>query len=185
MAKRWSYEKLVLPFLMLAALVALPGGTAGASPPALQACTANHINVSARHVGDVRGQSLDAFVLKNTGSSTCGLEGYPNLQFFTASRLDTRVRVVHHSSVYVPVSPRLLTLTPGETVSFGLSFHRATPSTATKRSCLVESILIQLPLAPISSGDFAYHGTFNACAAKYLVAVTPVERRAIPQRSTS
>jgi hypothetical protein len=159
---------------------------ANASPPAIQACTANNINVRAQQLGEVRGQHLDAFILKNTGSSTCGLEGYPNLQFFTASRLDTNVRVVHNSSVFVSVSPRLLTLTPGEAVSFGLSYHRASPTSAsTAKSCLVESILIQLPLAPVSSGDFAYHGTFNACAARDLVAVTPVERRAVPRQKNS
>ena len=174
-----------MALVMLAALGTIWGAPAGASPPALQACAASHINVSVQQLGEVRGQRLDAFILKNTGSSTCGLEGYPNLQFFTASRLDTRVKVVHHSSVYVPVNSKLLTLTPKETVSFGVSYKGAPlTSRAVPKSCLVESILIQLPLASVSSGDFAYHGTFNACAARNLVAVTPVERRALPQRRT-
>jgi hypothetical protein len=176
-------KKLFVTLLMVAATGVLTGQPAVASPPALQACTANNISVRVQHLGEVRAQSLDAFILKNTGSSTCGLEGYPNLQFFTASRLETRVKVVHHSSLYVPAGSKLLTITPNETVSFGLSYRVAPiTSTAVPKSCLVESILIQLPLAPVSSGDFAYHGSFNACAAGFLVAVTPVEHRALPRR---
>jgi uncharacterized protein DUF4232 len=183
-ARRWTYEKVFLACLIVAAAGVVTGNPATASPPALQACTANSLNVSAQQLGQVRGQSLKAFKLKNTGSSTCGLEGYPNLQFFTASRLDTRVKVVHHSSVYVAVRSKLLTITPNETVSFGVSYRSTSlTSNGAPKRCLVESILIQLPLAPVSSGEFAYHGPFNACTARYVVAVTPVERSALPQRT--
>jgi len=142
-----------------------------ASPPALQACTANNVKVTAQQLGEVRGQRLEAFKLKNTGLTECGMYGYPDLTFFTASRLDARVKVVHRTSAYASV------------VSFGLSYRGATPTTvAPSKDCLVESILIQLPLAPISSRDFAYHESFNACRAGNVVGVTPVEGRALPQR---
>jgi hypothetical protein len=157
---------------------------ASASPPALQACTANNVKVTAERLGDVRGQRLEAFKLRNTGSSTCGMYGYPDLTFFTASRLDALVKVVHTTSVYASVVPKLLTIGPNEVVSFGLSYRGATTSTTTSpKKCLVESILIQIPLAPTSSGDFAYHQSFNACRAHDVVAVTPVEGRTLPRRS--
>jgi hypothetical protein len=166
-----------------AAWVPLASSPASASPPALQACTANNVEVNAQQLADVHGQSLEAFTLKNTGSSTCGLEGYPDLTFFTSTRLDAHVRVVHRSSVYEPVTPKLLVVVPNGVVSFGLSYHGATPTTtAVAKSCIVESIIIQLPLAPPSSGDFAYHEMFNACQGGNAVAVTPVEGRAVPQR---
>jgi hypothetical protein len=168
------------------ALNPLTSLTSSASPPALQACTANHVKVSSHELGHVGGQSLEAFVLKNTGSSTCGLQGYPTLTFFTSSRLDARVKVLHRTSVYASIAPKLLTIGPDEVVSFGLSYNDTTSSTVDSSSnCLVESILIQLPLAPTSSGDFAYHQLFNACHAGNVVAVTPVEGRSLPQRTAA
>jgi hypothetical protein len=154
-----------------------------ASPPALQACTANNVKVTAQQLGEVRGQRLEAFKLKNTGLTECGMYGYPDLTFFTASRLDARVKVVHRTSAYASVTPKLLAIGSNDVVSFGLSYRGATPTTvAPSKDCLVESILIQLPLAPISSRDFAYHESFNACRAGNVVGVTPVEGRALPQR---
>jgi hypothetical protein len=157
---------------------------ASASPPSLQACTANNVKITAKQLGEIRGQRLEAFQFKNAGASTCGMYGYPVLKFFTASRLDARIKVVHDTSAYRSVTPKLLTIGPNDVVSFGMSFHgTALTSAAASKKCLVESILIQLPLAPVSSGDFAYHESFNACGANNVVAVTPVEGRSNPLRS--
>ena len=156
---------------------------ANASPPSLQACTANHVKVTAEQLGEVRGQQLEVFKLENTGLTECGMYGYPDLTFFTASRLDAKVRVVHRTSVYASVTPKLLAIGSNDVVSFGLSYRDTTPTTiAPPKNCHVESILIQLPLAPISSRDFAYHESFNACRAGNVVGVTPVEGRSLPQR---
>ncbi len=157
---------------------------AGASPPALQACTANNVKVSTVFLGEARGHELEAFKLKNTGTSTCGLEGYPQLTFFTASRLDSRIEVVHDAAGYAKVTPRLLAIGPDVVVSFGLSYRNTImTSPSLSKNCQVQSILIELPLAPTSSGDFAYHQSFNACEAGNVVAITPVEALSLPRRS--
>jgi len=153
---------------------------AGASPPSLQACTANNVKVTAKQLGEIRGQRLEAFQFKNAGASTCGMYGYPTLRFFTASRLDARIKVVHDTSAYRSVTPKLLTIGPNDVVSFGMSFHGVPTLATASKKCLVQSILIQIPLAPVSSGDFAYHESFNACGANNVVAVTPVEGRTNP-----
>lgn len=157
---------------------------AGASPPSLQACTANNVKVSAEQLGNVGGQRLEAFMFKNIGTTTCGMYGYPVLTFFTASRLDPRIKVTHDTSAYRSITPKLLTIAPNDVVSFGLSFDGVGPTSApASKPCLVESILIQIPLAPVSSGDFAYHESFNACGANNVVSVTPMEGRSRPLRS--
>jgi hypothetical protein len=166
--------------LVLAGVASSPlfSAPAGASPPALQACTANNVKISTVFLGEANGHELEAFKLRNTGSSTCGLQGYPELTFFTASRLDSRIEVVHDASGYADVTPRLLAI--------GLSYRNTimtSPSFA--KDCQVESILIDLPLAPTSSGDFAYHQSFNACEAGNVVAITPVEARTLPKRATA
>lgn len=178
----------VVLILTLSGLAASPliSAPAGASPPALQACTANNVKISTVFLGEANGRELEAFRLRNTGSSTCGLQGYPELTFFTASRLDSRIEVVHDASGYATVTPRLLAIGPQDVVSFGLSYRNTimtSPSFA--KGCQVESILIELPLAPTSSGDFAYHQSFNACEAGNVVAITPVEARTLPKRSTT
>jgi hypothetical protein len=130
-----------------------------------------------------RGQVREVFKLKNTGASTCGMDGYPSLTFFTESSLDAHVKIVHHSSAFASVVPKLLAIGPNQIVSFGLSYHNPAPATvASPEGCLVESVLIQLPLAPTATGDFAYHEKFDACRAGNVVAVTPVEGRTLPQR---
>jgi hypothetical protein len=178
---------------LFAALISLLGvawipvvsEVASASPPSLQACTATHIKVSAKWLGDVGGQKLEAFTLTNTGAAECGMYGYPGLTFFTATRLDTHVRVVHATSIYASVTPKLLAIGSHEKASFGLSYRGASSTSASSsKGCLVQSILIQIPLAPPSSGAFAFHDRFNACHAGDVVAETPVEGRALPQRAT-
>ncbi len=156
---------------------------ANASPPALQACTANNVRVSATQLGEVRGRALEAIQLKNVGSTTCGMDGYPNLTFFTSSRLDSRVKVLHDATGYASVAPKLIAIGPDVVVSFGLSYRDdSTTTVPPTKGCLVESILIQIPLAPTSSGDFAYHENLNACQAGNVVSVTPMEARALPKR---
>ena len=159
--------------------------SASASPPSLQACTVNNVKVTAVRLGEARGQQREVFKLKNTGVSSCGMYGYPDLTFFTASRLDARVKVVHQASVYASVTPKLVEIGSQKVASFGLSYRSTSVVTAPSKNCLVESILIQLPLAPISSRDFAYHERFNACHADNVVAVTPVEGRTLPRLSAN
>gem|GEM_PF-1985101 len=176
----------VLAMVVLAAIAWGPvqSAPAGASPPALQACTANHVKVSTSFLGEHRGHALEAFKLENTGSTTCGLQGYPQLTFFTASKLDSRIEVKHDAAGYAAVTPRLLAIGPRDVVSFGLSYRNTImTSPVDSKSCQVQSILIELPLAPTSSGDFAYHQSFNACEAGNVVAITPVEARTLPKRT--
>lgn len=169
------------------ALLTLPvlSLSASASPPTLQPCTATNVKVRTSSLGLSRGQNLEAFTLTNIGSSTCGLDGYPTLTFFTASKLDSRVQVRHQSAVYADVAAKLISVGPGQVVSFGFSYHVENPAPiATTQGCVVQSILIQLPSASSADGSFAYHTVFDACEAGNVVAVTPVEARALPRLTT-
>ncbi len=140
---------------------------ASASPPALQACTANDVSVNVVQLGTVNGQRLEAFELTNIGSSTCGMEGYPSLKFFTSSRLDARVNVRDHSSAFAPVTPKLLAIGPQEVVSFGLSYKRpnALPTSDSKQ-CNIESILIQFPARHRLYGRLCHSSKFERLRAR-------------------
>ncbi len=159
---------------------------ASASPPALPPCAASGFRVVITDLGSHRGQALQSFELKNVGSYTCGMDGFPNLSFYTKTSLDTSLRIVHRANVYATLAPKLIPVGPGEVVSFGVSYR----TTASDRdqglfNCDVESILLQLPLAPSSIGDFALRDEFNACRAGQVIAVTPVEARSQPLLSTT
>jgi hypothetical protein len=164
---------LVLPVL---------ASVADASPPALQACTASNVKIVEVPLGQRDGQVLQAFELRNVGPSTCGMEGYPSLTFFTANRLDVHVIVVHDATLYAHAPAKLLSIGPGSEVSFGLAYRDdvAAPNDE-PTSCLVQSVLIQLPLAPTATGEFAYHDSFDVCRSANTVAVSPVEDHARPK----
>lgn len=176
---RWSSSLLIVSASLVVPFLA---GASDASPPALQACAASQVKVSESTLGQVGNYAVQVFTIRNVGRSTCGMQGYPNLTFFTSNRLDQRVRVVHDASLYADAPARLLAIGPGSEVSFGLAYRESTVSSKDElSSCLVQSVLIQIPLASAASGDFAYHDSFNVCQSGDVVAVSPVEGRSRPK----
>ena len=157
-----------------------------ASPPALQACTASEVTVVEFALDHVGSHVLQDFTIRNVGSSTCGMDGFPGLTFFTASRLDDRVKVLQDASLYAAVPAKLLSIGPGGEASFGLAYRDdvASPNDDAA-ACLVQSVLIQLPLASVATGEFAFHDTFNICRSGNTVAISPVEDRSRPKIASS
>jgi hypothetical protein len=156
--------------------------TSSASPPALQACEVSDVKIMEVSLGQTGTHVLQAFEMRNVGNSTCGMDGYPILTFFTSDRLDAHVKVVHDATLYANVSAKLLTIGPGSVVSFGLAYRDdVTARSDEAKSCLVQSILIQIPLASAATGEFAYHDPFDACRSGNTVAVSPVENSSRPK----
>jgi hypothetical protein len=181
---RFSMVSIITGSALFLAPAIIP--SAGASPPALQACTANNVAVVVRTSHDDSQWVSQTFQLTNIGSTTCGMEGYPGLKFFTATKLDTYVNIRHHASVYSLIAPKLLAIGPQSVVSFGLSYRiDASVKRSAERDCDVTSLLLQLPLAPSATGDFSLHDKFNACESGNVVAVTAVENRSTPRLAST
>jgi len=155
--------------------------SAQASPPALQPCTAAQLKVVINTI-DTPVAVHQNFVITNRGESTCGVEGYPTMSFFTASTQDTRVIPVHTSSYFAEPRIKLIPLAPAAVASFGLGYRTSQPAGRDlATNCDVSTLAFAIPPGSDNADEFAIADAFDACRAGNRVALTPLEAGSAPQ----
>jgi hypothetical protein len=91
-------------------------------PPTVQRCTLGHLQVAVAGSNGAAGTIQTTISMRNNGSTTCTLEGYPGMALLAAGTV-IHTDVVRGSSVAVPpIHVRLVTLAPGAVASFVFSY---------------------------------------------------------------
>jgi hypothetical protein len=86
--------------------------------PAAPRCTLGHLHVSEAGSNGAAGSIQVTIALRNIGSTTCTLEGYPGMALLSGGHV-LHTDVVRGSSVVVPpIHVRLVTLAPGAVASY-------------------------------------------------------------------
>jgi hypothetical protein len=120
-------------------------------------CDAGQLSASLVHSGVAAGSSIDIIALTNAGSTTCTLEGYPDLALY-----DAQGQAVPASVQQGPVGgvsgPTLVTLAPGSSASFYVQFSSGTGTPGA--SCQPFTVGIT---PPGSGGQVQLNATIEPC----------------------
>jgi hypothetical protein len=101
-----------------------PRPPASAEPPT---CATSQLIFAAGFTGAAMGHIGMNFTVRNVGSSTCELDGYPTIQMMSASNHPVRTLVTFGQDYTVPfIKPRMTTLKPGATAAFLLGYADST-----------------------------------------------------------
>lgn len=105
----------------------LPAGSSGAAP----ACVATGLALSFLGQQGATGHGELGFAVRNTGAGSCSTGGYPGVQFLDAGGAALPTTPTHTTSDFFGhTTLRMLTMAPGQTVSFRLGVtHGAGSST--------------------------------------------------------
>jgi hypothetical protein len=116
-----------------------PGGAVGRSTPSarmtlsnrvtkkLPTCVAGHIQVKNGPAASLKaGEQAITVALTNTGTSSCGLEGYPNVQLFASGGTVLTLKQINLDQYVAKYSPRLVALAAGTVGYFEVSKFRCT-----------------------------------------------------------
>jgi hypothetical protein len=127
-----------------------------------------------------------AFVFQNVSSKTCDLDGYPKLAF-SPSTYEGRSTTVSHnccSEIFADVSPRVITVRPKATASFGLNFGDAyNQDHQIKRLCTTRTALVRLPVHPDPYGlQFRTSLQINFCFANFRFGVSSIQSGSKPEQ---
>jgi hypothetical protein len=88
------------------------------SPPLPHRCTLGHLRIDVAGSSGAAGSIQTTISMRNAGTSTCTLEGYPGMALLSGGTV-IHTDVVRGSSVAVPpIRVRLVTLTPGGVASY-------------------------------------------------------------------
>jgi hypothetical protein len=90
-------------------------------------CATSQLHISLGGSGAAMGHIGMDFIVKNVGTSTCELEGYPTVQMVAGSRRLVPSRITFGPSYTVPSTPvRIIVLTPGSRAGFLLGYADST-----------------------------------------------------------
>lgn len=154
-------------------------------------CLQGRLQVAIEQGGGLAGQVPATFgytfLVVNIGATACTLRGYPYEVIFSAANGGhVKVDVAHRASqLYAQPRPARVVLRPGGLASFGLSYrYGVAPSSRAPRepaSCHAKLLDFRLPAAYSHMFSYEFPVRFDACVARRLVDVTPVEVGAQPQ----
>ena len=119
-----AFSAVLIAGLATVFLITRPKGVGLASvgppvSPAVQRCGLADLKITPRRPLGAAGSIGGIFVLENTSSKTCTLEGYPGMQMLDAKGNPMTTHVIRGSSVVVPAIPvTLVTMAPGVRASF-------------------------------------------------------------------
>ena len=135
-------------------------------------------NVAAGNVGI-------PFVIINIGKTTCSLTGYPRLRTFPAAYKTNKVKVVNGGGmIFVPVPPKVVTIRPGATASFGLDYGDAyNQQDPNAGPCMTQRMMVYLPTRsrPFSQ-PFTTAVNVNFCYAGFKFDITAIQGRPIAKK---
>ena len=125
------------------------------------------------------------FLIVNTGTQSCELQGYPyEVIFSTTSGAPVKISISHQRNIlYAQPKARRVVLSPGGVASFGISYANdnvAPPSKPTR--CIATLIDFRLParMSHLYSFEFLLR-PIDFCQTARSVAVTPLEGGAVPR----
>jgi hypothetical protein len=118
------------------------------------------------------------FVIINIGKTTCSLKGYPELTTYPAAYKTNKVKVVDGGGmIFIPVPPKVVTIRPGATASFGLDYGDAYDQQDPNAGpCMTKQMTVFLPTR---SHPFAQPFTttvnINFCYAGFKFEITSIQ----------
>jgi len=93
----------------------------------LPTCVAGHIQVKNGPAASLKaGEQAITVALTNTGTSSCDLEGYPNVQLIASSGTALTLKQVNLDQYVARYSAQLVTLAAGTVAYFEVSKYRCT-----------------------------------------------------------
>ena len=118
------------------------------------------------------------FVIVNIGKTTCSLTGYPRLRTYPAAYKTNKVKVVNGGGmIFVPVPPKVVTIRPGATASFGLDYGDAyNQQDPNAGPCMTKQMTVYLPTRsrPFSQ-PFTTTVNVNFCYAGFKFVITAIQ----------
>lgn len=118
------------------------------------------------------------FVIINISKTTCSLKGYPRLTTYPAVYKTNKVKVIDGGGmIFVPVRPKVVTIGPGATASFGLDYGDAYDQQDPNAGpCMTKQMTVFLPTR---SHPFAQPYTttvnINFCYAGFKFEITSIQ----------
>lgn len=125
------------------------------------------------------------FIIVNHSKSTCSLSGYPRLHVAPSTYKNKNVKVIDGGGmIFVPVKPRLITIGPSATASFGVDYGDAYDQQDPNAGpCMSRYFDFSLP---VRSRPFTqYFSTvekLNFCYAGFQFSVTSIQSGPSPRR---
>ena len=118
------------------------------------------------------------FVIINIGKTTCSLTGYPRLRTYPAAYKTNKVKVVDGGGmIFIPVPPKVVTIRPGATASFGLDYGDAyNQQDPNAGPCMTKQMTVYLPTRshPFSQ-PFTTTVNVNFCYAGFKFDITAIQ----------
>jgi hypothetical protein len=185
--RRGVASVVVVPLLVATAILCqAPFSSDAAAVRKVLTCFHNQLEVAvAWALLPAAGSNGVPFIIANTGTSACSIEGYPKLDFVNGTYKKRSVRVTDGGGgLFATVRPRLIVIQPGGTASFGLGFGDAAnqqdPSGA---ACTTQNIYVTLPVR-VSEIPQNYETTvdINFCFSDFEFSVTAFEPGALPKQ---
>lgn len=154
---------------------------------AAQTCTYGQLEVATTvdsGSGAAAGNEGLAFIIVNDGKTTCTLIGYPKLRVVPTSYKGKSVKAVDGGGmIFLNVKPRLVTIKPGATASFGVdygdAYNQQDPSAG---PCISDAFDFSFPVR--NQPYVQYLGAIervNFCYAGFKFSVTPIQTGPIPR----
>ena len=138
-------------------------------------CGGDQLEVGLAFGPGATGNISDVVLITNIGKSSCSLEGYPHLNFWTATSAP-QVKLSHSPYMFKDVRPTRVQLNPGRVASFGIGYgDNYIPKSDSPNRCLVTSTVVTL-------GVHKYEIPFelDVCRSDMVVAVTAVQSGGYP-----
>jgi|SRR5665213_1498156 len=138
-------------------------------------CGGDQLEVGLAFGPGATGNGSDIVLITNIGKSSCHLEGYPHLSFWTATSAP-QVKLSHSTYMFKDVRPTRVQLNPGRVASFEIGYgNNYNPKSDAPKKCLVTSTVVTL-------GVHKYEIPFelDVCRSDMVVAVTAVQSGGYP-----
>jgi hypothetical protein len=126
------------------------------------------------------------FVIVNISKVTCALEGYPRLTTYPGAFENNRVKVVDGGGmIFVAVRPKVVTIGPGATASFGLDYGDAyNQQDPNAGPCLTKQMMVFLPTRPHPfEQPYTTTVNINFCYAGFKFDITSIQRGPIAKKA--
>ncbi|MHB8262183.1 MAG: DUF4232 domain-containing protein [Acidimicrobiales bacterium] len=128
------------------------GGSGTGVSHTLTRCTAAQLAASHTSAKSAAGTVGEGFTLKNVSSTTCTVDGYPDIQLYNSSGNAMATTTIRNgSSGFTAQTPAALTVSPGSEASFNIGFSGASSSPSSGTCSSSSQIAIALP-----QGTFHY-----------------------------
>jgi hypothetical protein len=180
---RSSGRWLAAPVMMLSVLAisVSPDTSVASTSNEVSICSASQLAVAVESSSGAyfaAGNVGIPFVIINISRSTCALEGYPKLTTYPAAYKANNVKVVDGGGmIFVPVRPKVVTIAPGATASFGLNYGDAYDQQDPNAGpCMTKQMKVFLPTRshPFAQ-PYATNVNINFCYAGFRFEITSIQ----------